>query len=36
MRPTTRCFLWGAVLGIGGVWAYHAFFKPLPRAGNGG
>lgn len=22
---------WGFVMGIGGVWAYHAFVKPLPK-----
>jgi len=35
MQATTRAFLWGAVLAIGGMWAYHAFVKPLPRP-NGG
>ena len=25
-----RQFLWGVVVGVAGVWAYHAFVKPLP------
>lgn len=24
-------FVWGVVVGVAGVWAYHAFVKPLPR-----
>lgn len=23
-------FIWGVVLGVAGVWAYHAWIKPLP------
>lgn len=23
-------FIWGVIVGIGGVWAWHAFAKPLP------
>lgn len=28
MRPG---FFWGVAFGVAGVWAYHAFVKPLPR-----
>lgn len=27
MRPG---FLWGVIVGVGGVWAWHHFVKPLP------
>lgn len=36
MRPTTRSFLWGAVVGLGACWAWHAFVKPLPKSGMSG
>ena len=29
-------FFWGVVTGVAGTWAYHAFFKRLPSAPNGG
>lgn len=35
MQATTRAFLWGAILMGGGMWAYHAFVKPLPRPSGG-
>lgn len=35
MRPTTRAFIWGAVIGVGGLWAYHAFVRPVPRPAGG-
>jgi hypothetical protein len=25
-------FVWGVIVGVGGTWAYHAFFKRLPAA----
>lgn len=25
-----RSFVWGAVIGLGGLWAFHKFIKPLP------
>jgi hypothetical protein len=25
-------FFWGVVAGVGGTWAYHAFFRRLPSA----
>lgn len=34
MPHFTRGFLWGAVAAIAGTWAFHAFVKPLPRAGH--
>ena len=36
MRPTTKAFLWGAVVGLAGTWAFHAFMKPLPKSGMSG
>jgi hypothetical protein len=27
MRPG---FLWGLVVGLGAMWAWHAFIRPLP------
>lgn len=27
MRPG---FLWGLIVGVGAMWAFHAFVKPLP------
>lgn len=27
-----RNFFWGVVVGVGGVWAYHAWLRPLPGA----
>lgn len=35
MRPGTRGFIWGLVIGLGGMWAYHAFISPLPTAKSG-
>ena len=29
-------FWWGVILGVGGMWAYHAFLKPLPRPSTKG
>lgn len=31
-----KSFVWGAVVGVAGVWAYHAFLRPLPSARNSG
>lgn len=31
-----RRFVWGLVIGVAGVWAYHAFVKPLPGTKTGG
>jgi hypothetical protein len=28
-------FWWGVLAGVGGVWAYHHFVKPLPGAATG-
>jgi hypothetical protein len=25
-------FVWGVIVGVGGTWAYHAFFKKLPTS----
>lgn len=25
-----RSFVWGVIVGVGGVWAYHRFVKPIP------
>jgi hypothetical protein len=25
-------FVWGVVVGVAGVWAFHALVKPLPAA----
>lgn len=25
-----RSFVWGVLVGVGGVWAFHKFVKPLP------
>jgi hypothetical protein len=30
-----RSFLWGVVVGVGAMWAYHAFVKPLPGKTSG-
>lgn len=30
-----KSFWWGAVVGVAGVWAYHAFLKPLPTTKSG-
>lgn len=27
-----RSFVWGVIVGVGGVWAYHHFVKPMPGA----
>lgn len=27
-----HAFVWGAVVGVAGTWAYHAFFRQLPAA----
>ena len=27
-----RSFVWGVILGVGGVWAFHHFIKPMPGA----
>jgi hypothetical protein len=35
MRPGTRAFIWGLLIGAGGMWAYHAFARPLPRPTGG-
>lgn len=29
-----RSFLFGVVLGVGGVWAWHRFVKPMPSQAN--
>lgn len=26
----SRGFWWGVVVGVGGVWAFHRFVRPLP------
>jgi len=28
-------FLWGLVIGVAGVWAYHRFIAPLPGGKKG-
>jgi hypothetical protein len=30
-----KSFVWGVIVGVGGVWAYHAFLRPLPSAKSG-
>lgn len=30
-----KSFVWGVLVGVGGVWAYHAFLRPLPTAKSG-
>lgn len=31
-----RSFVWGLLIGVGGVWAYHRFVNPLPgKSANG-
>lgn len=31
-----RSFVWGVIVGVGGVWAYHRFVSPLPgKSANG-
>ena len=25
-----RSFVWGVVVGVAGVWAFHRFVKPIP------
>lgn len=25
-----RSFVWGAIVGLGGLWAFHKFVRPLP------
>lgn len=25
-----RSFVWGVIVGVGGVWAFHRFVKPIP------
>ena len=25
-----RRFVWGVIVGVGGVWAFHRFVKPIP------
>lgn len=32
MRPG---FLWGVLVGVAGVWAFHRFVSPLPGAKKG-
>lgn len=27
-------FVWGAIVGIGGLWAFHKFVKPIPGKGS--
>jgi hypothetical protein len=27
-----RHFVFGVVVGVGGLWAYHKFLKPMPSA----
>lgn len=29
-----KSFFWGVVVGVGGVWLFHAFVKPLPKKGQ--
>jgi hypothetical protein len=29
-----RSFVWGAIVGIGGLWAFHKFVKPIPGKGG--
>lgn len=29
-----RSFWWGVAAGVLGVWAFHAFVKPMPRPGG--
>lgn len=30
-----RKFVWGVIVGVAGVWAYHAFIRPLPGKSAG-
>lgn len=29
-----RSFVWGVVVGVAGVWAFHKFVKPIPGKGQ--
>jgi hypothetical protein len=29
-----RSFVWGVVVGLGGLYAYHKFVKPVPGKGQ--
>ena len=29
-----RSFVWGAIVGIGGLWAFHKFVKNVPGKGD--
>lgn len=29
-----RSFVWGVIIGVGGVWAFHRFVKPIPGKGQ--
>ncbi len=29
-----RSFVWGAIVGIGGLWAWHKFVRPIPGKGS--
>lgn len=29
-----RSFLWGAIVGVGGVWAFHKWVRPMPTSAN--
>lgn len=30
-----RQFLFGVVVGVGGIWAWHRFVRPMPSKANG-
>lgn len=30
-----RSFVLGVVVGVGGIWAWHRFVKPMPTKANG-
>jgi hypothetical protein len=30
-----RQFLFGVIVGVGGVWAFHRFVRPMPSKANG-
>ena len=30
-----KTFVWGVVAGIAGLWAWHAFVKPVPSSKSG-
>lgn len=30
-----RNFLFGVLVGVGGVWAFHRFVRPMPSKANG-